>query len=109
MATKPLTLEEVNARLDRALGLGRMEVATMQKLVTWYQVDRDHPDAQQLQQEWCGNRRVVREAEVQVIFDKTAFLAAQKSASPEDLQETDDKVVELTGLTRKSTALFLDN
>jgi hypothetical protein len=105
-ATKPFTVDELNARLDRAIGLGRMEVATMQKLVTWYEVNRDHPDAQQLQRELCGNRRVVREAEAQVNFDKTDFLAAQKSASPEDAQEIDDKVVEVTGLIRKTTTLL---
>jgi hypothetical protein len=102
---KPLTLDELNARLDRQIGLTRMAVATMEKLVTWYQIDREHPDAKHLEDELCGNRRLVREADVQAHIDSDAYMSLMQSASLEDQRETNDKMSESTALMKKSTTL----
>jgi hypothetical protein len=95
----------VNARLDRAIGVGKMNVATLEKLVIWYQVDRDHPDAQQLQAEWCGNRTLVSETSAQAV-SRPSDVPAVQAASAEHLQELTDKTHEYTRLMEKATTLL---
>ncbi len=49
------TVENLNKLLDLAIGFNRRELAVLQKLQTWYEVDPDHPDAVALKKELCAN------------------------------------------------------
>jgi hypothetical protein len=48
-------VEKFAALVDTYNGMLKRAVAVAKKLETWYEVDADHPDAQALQAEWCGN------------------------------------------------------
>lgn len=49
------TVENLNKLLDLDIGFNRRELAVLQKLQTWYEVDPDHPDAVALRKELCAN------------------------------------------------------
>jgi hypothetical protein len=48
-------LDEYSRLLDRAIGMFKRAAAVACRIEAWYEVDPDHPDAQALVVEWCGN------------------------------------------------------
>jgi hypothetical protein len=73
-AEKPPTVEDLDSAVDKAMRITKMAVATEDKLMTLYNVNRDGQEAKALQAELCGNLDAVNQANQDVQrIDKYIF------------------------------------
>jgi thiol-disulfide isomerase/thioredoxin len=62
-------LDQWAALVDTSNGMFKRAVAVAKKLETWYEINPDNPDAQALEDEWCGNQEALN----QKIHELAAF------------------------------------
>jgi hypothetical protein len=73
-AEKSPTVEDLDSAVDKAMRITKMAVATEDKLMTLYNVNRDGQEAKALQAELCGNLDAVNQANQDVQrIDKYIF------------------------------------
>jgi hypothetical protein len=73
-AEKPITVEDLDSAVDKAMRITKMAVTTEDKLMTLYNVNRDGQEAKALQAELCGNLDAMNQANQDVQrIDKYIF------------------------------------
>ena len=95
------------AVLDKVIGMLKMEVAREEKLQTWYQVDRDHPEAIKLRAEFCAMDGATRKAENDVtsMWQSPEFQSLTKSLTLEENFNLMGKMDEAMKLLQQSNSL----
>ncbi len=104
---RKLTFDDADAVLDKVIGMLKMEVAREEKLQTWYQVDRDHPEAIKLRAEFCAMDGATRKAENDVtsMWQSPEFQSLTKSLTLEENFNLMGKMDEAMKLLQQSNSL----
>ena len=94
-AAKP---ENVEQRLNTAIGLLRMATSAETKLIDWYQIDKDHPDARKLAGDVCGSIAPVVETIQHLQRYGDQF--AERPPSDDSQAEISENLTEVTSLSK---------
>ena len=96
------TAENINKLLDLSIGFHRRELAVIQKLQTWYEVDPDHADAVALRKEFCANltttgptERLLAVLGIEPKDDARVEKAAEVMVKSDELREKRDRDLDL--------------
>lgn len=102
-----LTLGDADVMFDKVIGMLKMEVATQERLQTWYEIDRDHPEAIKLHAELCAMDGGTMEAEKDALSmgQSPEFQALTKSLTDEQNYDLMAKISEAMKLQAKSNTL----
>jgi hypothetical protein len=92
--------QDPKEQLDESIGFFRMLVAGENKLITWYEVDQNHPDAVALARDFCSNRAGV-DSRATDLKQLTQDIQDHKVVVDQDLA---DRFEELMPLVREATS-----
>lgn len=98
----PVRFEDMEAAVDKAMGMVKMLNASMEKLVGWYKVKGDSEEARQLRDQVCVNLSAVNEANRRA----TGFSASQMAEAVRLGKISDAEVAALTNKVKEFGALL---